>query len=270
MSRRVRVTILGSGCSTGVPRVDGFWGNCDPNNPKNHRTRCSAMFEVYDEYTPENITRVVIDTAPEFRLQMVRAGVRSLDAVMWTHDHADQTHGIDDMRGLSAYQDKRLDGYMDAATMKTLLTRFDYVFRGAHGYPSTCLERLLPPHYTHWSVAGAGGSMPVTTFEQQHGPIISVGYRIGDIAYSSDVSDLNEQAFAALDGVRLWIVDALRYKPHPSHAHLDLTLEWIERVKPERAIITNLHQELDYDTLCKILPPNVEPAYDGLSVEVTL
>jgi phosphoribosyl 1,2-cyclic phosphate phosphodiesterase len=270
MSRQVRVTLLGSGCSTGVPRIDGYWGACDPANPRNHRSRCSAMFEVFDAYTPQDVTRVIVDTAPEFRMQVLRAGVNHIDAVMWTHDHADQTHGIDDMRALSAYQDKRLDGYMDAATMQTLLTRFTYVFRGAHGYPATCTERLLPPHHQPWSIPGAGGGLPVVTFEQQHGPIVSVGYRIGDVAYSSDVSDLNEDAFGALDGLKLWIVDAMRYKPHPTHAHLDKTLEWIERLKPERAILTNLHQDMDYEVLKGLCPPNVEPAYDGLSVQVAL
>lgn len=266
MTQVLTVKILGCGCSTGVPRVDGHWGACDPANPKNRRSRCSAWFGLHDTRTPEHYTSVVVDTSPDFRDQMLRAGVNHLDAVLWTHDHADQTHGIDDIRAYTFARGAPLDGYMDEATRETLRSRFGYVFTGKFGYPSICRDHLIPDHGTPWFIAGPGGDMKVTTFDQAHGPIRSVGYRIGDVAYSSDVSDLPEESFAQLSGVKLWIVDALRRKPHPTHAHLDLVLKWIERVRPERTVLTNLHQDMDYDTLRAELPDCVEPAYDQMTI----
>lgn len=267
MSKTLTVKILGSGCSTGVPRVDGYWGACDPENPKNRRSRCSAWFGLSDG---ERLTSVVIDTAPDFREQMIRAALPHIDAILWTHDHADQTHGLDDMRAFTFARGRPIDGYMDEATYATLTHRFGYVFEGNLGYPPVCEPHHLPPHGTQWSISGEGGDLPVITFDQAHGPIRSVGYRIGDIAYSSDISDLPEESFEALKGLKVWIVDALRYKPHPTHSHLERTLRWIERVNPERAILTNLHQDMDYQALKAILPAGVEPAYDQLAVKVSL
>lgn len=268
--KRLNVTILGSGCSTGVPRVDGHWGACDPANPKNRRSRCSAWFGLYDDASPETLTSVLVDTAPEFREQILRAGVTRLDAVLWTHDHADQTHGIDDIRAMTFAHGAPIDGYMDMATQATLRRRFGYIFEGNLGYPAICRDHLIPAHGTPWSVNGAAGALPILTFDQQHGPIRSVGYRIGDVAYSSDVSDLPDEAFSALGGLKLWIVDAMRHKPHPTHSHIAQSLAWIERVKPDHAVLTNLHQELDYDTLKSQLPAHVEPAYDQLSFDFAL
>jgi len=270
MAKRLKVRILGSGCSTGVPRVDGYWGACDPKNPKNRRSRCSAWLSLHDDDTPEALTSIVIDTAPDFREQMIRAAVPHIDAILWTHDHADQSHGLDDMRAFTFARGKPIDGYMDQATYKTLTHRFGYVFTGNLGYPPVCQPRHLPAHGAQWKLSGEGGEIPIATFDQAHGPIRSVGYRIGDIAYSSDVSDIPEESFAALQGLKVWIVDALRYKPHPTHSHLEKTLDWIDRVKPERAILTNLHQDMDYDTLKAQLPAGVEPAYDQLEVETLL
>ena len=267
MSKTLTVKILGSGCSTGVPRIDGYWGACDPQNPKNRRSRCSAWFGLSND---QELTSVVIDTAPDFREQMIRANVPYIDAILWTHDHADQTHGLDDMRAYTFARGRPIDGYMDEATYATLTRRFGYVFEGNLGYPPVCIPRRLPAHGHTWSISGEGGDMSVTTFEQAHGPIRSVGYRIGDIAYSSDISDLPEASFAALNGLKIWIVDALRYQPHPTHSHLEKTLSWIERVKPERAILTNLHQDMDYEALKAILPPGVEPAYDQLELKVSV
>ncbi|MEI9905250.1 MAG: MBL fold metallo-hydrolase [Asticcacaulis sp.] len=198
----------------------GYWGACDPENPKNRRSRCSAWFGLYDAASPETLTSVVIDTAPDFREQVLRANVNAIDAVLWTHDHADQTHGLDDLRAMTFARETPIDGYMDAATHASLTRRFGYIFEGKLGYPPVCRDHVIPTHGTPWAVTGAGGPMPVVTFDQQHGPIRSVGYRIGDIAYSSDVSDMPEESFSALQGLKLWIVDALRYKPHPTHAHL--------------------------------------------------
>ncbi|MDV6329375.1 MBL fold metallo-hydrolase [Asticcacaulis sp. 201] len=270
MSQTLIVKILGCGCSTGVPRIDGYWGACDPTNAKNRRSRCSAWFGLHDDATPDALTSVVVDTSPEFRSQMIAAGVESIDAVLWTHDHADQCHGIDDMRAYTFALGRPIDGYFDAATRETLETRFKYVFTGNLGYPPVCEPHLIPPHGQIWQIKGAGGAMPVVTFDQIHGPIRSVGYRIGDVAYSSDVSDVPEHSFDALKNLKVWIVDCLRYKPHPTHSHLEKTLRWIKRVKPERAILTNLHQDIDYDALARILPPGVEPAYDQLELKVSL
>ena len=270
MTRRLVFKILGSGCSTGVPRIDGYWGACDPDNPKNRRSRCAAWCGLYDDNDPDRMTSVAIDTAPEFREQMVRAGVRSLDAILWTHDHADQAHGIDDMRAYTFARGGPIDGYMDQATNDTFRRRFGYVFTGLMGYPAICVDRIIPPHGTDWSVDGAGGALPITTFAQHHGPIQSVGYRIGDIAYSSDISDIPEESYPALQGLKLWIVDAMRRKPHPTHAHLDKTLAWVEQFRPDKTVLTNLHQEMDYETLRRDLPESVEPAYDQMKFDFPL
>ncbi|MDC7674856.1 MBL fold metallo-hydrolase [Asticcacaulis machinosus] len=270
MTKILKIVVLGSGCSSGVPRVDGYWGACDPANPKNRRSRCSAAACVYDDNAPDIQTQIVIDTAPEFREQVLRAGIRHLDAILWTHDHADQTHGIDDMRFFAMANQRNIDGYMDRATYDGLFRRFEYVFTGKFGYPPICTPNIIPPHGVEWQIMGNGGAVPVKTFEQEHGPIKSVGYRIGDVAYSSDVSDISDEYFEHLKGLKLWIVDALRLKPHSTHSHVEKTLGWIERVKPERAILTNLHQDLDYTALKAILPRHVEPAYDGLTVEIPL
>ncbi len=270
MSRQLTVKILGSGCSTGVPRIDGYWGVCDPANPKNRRSRCSAWLGVCDTAIPENVTSVVIDTAPEFREQMIRADVRAIDAIMWTHDHADQTHGIDDMRAFTFTRGGPIDGYMDEATKETLYRRFGYVFTGLMGYPPICRDHVIPPHGTPWTIVGAGGAMPIVTFAQDHGPIQSVGYRVGDVAYSSDISAIPEASYHALQGLKLWVVDAMRHKPHPTHSHLAQTLAWVERFKPEHTVLTNLHQEMDYEVLRSQLPPGVEPAYDQMELSVSL
>lgn len=268
--KTLSVTILGSGCSTGVPRIDGFWGACDPNEPKNRRSRCSAWFSLYDNATPDLNTSVLVDTSPELREQAVRARMGHIDAILWTHDHADQVHGLDDMRAFTFARNRPIDGYTDAATLATLRRRFDYVFSGKFGYPPVCIEHEIPSHGTPWSVEGEGGTMPVVTFDQVHGPIHSVGYRIGDVAYSSDVSDIPDESWPALQGLKLWIVDAMRRKPHPTHAHLEKTLGWVEKIKPERTILTNLHQDMDYATLKAELPDGVEPAYDQMRIEVPL
>jgi phosphoribosyl 1,2-cyclic phosphate phosphodiesterase len=214
---------------------------------------------------PEQETTVLIDTSPDLRLQTAGAGVKRVDAVLFTHDHADQAAGIDDLRVFFLRHRRRTPCYMDAHTRTTLMRRFAYVFEGDGGYPAICDAAELPEHGAPWAVAGPSGAIPLTTFDQDHGDIRSVGYRIGDVAYSSDVVGLPEASFQILEGVRVWVVDALRYRPHPTHATVEQALGWIERVKPERAILTNLHVDLDYETLKRELPDGVEPAYDGLS-----
>lgn len=255
----MKVTILGCGSSGGVPRIGGpggEWGACDSKEPKNRRRRCSVLVE-------EGGTSVVVDTSPDFREQCLDAGIDRLDGVIFTHEHADQTHGIDDLRMLTLRNRERAQIYADARTLAILENRFSYIFKTPEGsmYPPIADSHLVDGPF-------AIGGLKVTPFDQQHGNITCLGLRFGGIAYSNDVSALPEAAFAALEGVKVWIVDALRYKPHPTHAHLDQSLEWIARVKPERAILTNMHIDLDYATLCRELPDGVEPAFDGMEIEV--
>ena len=260
-------TILGCGSSGGVPRADGAWGACDPAEPRNRRTRCSMLVRRKAETQGGPETTVVIDTAPEFRQQAAAAYAERMDAVLYTHDHADQTHGIDDLRAFWIGQRRRTPCYMDDATRAGLMRRFAYVFEGEGGYPPICDLHPLPPFGEAWRIDGPSGAIPVLTFDQDHGAIRSVGYRIGGVAYSSDIVDFPEESLAALEGLDIWIVDALRRTPHPTHAHLDRALEWIERLKPRRAILTNMHQDLDYQTLVGSLPEGVTPAYDGMVFE---
>lgn len=265
---KLEVTILGCGSSGGVPRADGDWGACNPADPRNRRTRCSALIRRWaGDGEP---TTVLIDTSPDLREQAIAAGAKRIDAVLYTHDHADQSHGVDDLRAFFIRQRRPIPCWMDAATTATMTSRFDYCFAGQGGYPAICAARPLPPLGTPFAIEGPGGAVPVTTFDQDHGAIRSVGYRCGPMAYSSDVLDLPESAFEMLAGVALWIVDALRWAPHPTHAHVERALAWIERVRPARAVLTNLHIDLDFETLRSRCPPNVEPAYDGWTARLPL
>lgn len=275
----IRAVILGCGSSGGVPRFGGHdgagdWGSCDPNEPKNRRSRCSLLVQRFtDPAIPrhDTATSILIDTSPDMRVQLLTAKCPRLDGVFYTHDHADQSHGIDDLRVFALSQRERIPVYIDEATSGRVAQRFSYCFVQEHGswYPPVLERRTMPAHGEAAMVSGRGGALRVTPFLQHHGPVNSLGFRIGDIAYSSDVVALPEESFATLGGVRVWIVDALQTKPHGTHAHLDLTLDWIARVKPERAILTNLHVTMDYQTLKRTLPPGVEPAYDGMIVDGT-
>ena len=268
MTATFEFTILGCGSSGGVPRADGNWGACDPAEPRNRRTRCSLLVRRRAEVAGAPQTSVVIDTAPEFRQQAAAAGLDRVDAVLFTHDHADQTHGIDDLRAFWIRHRRRTPCYMDAFTHERLMQRFHYVFEGEGGYPPICEPLPLPGFGTVWSIEGPSGPIPITSFDQDHGSIRSVGFRIADVAYSSDVVDFPAAAEPALSGLKVWIVDALRVTPHPTHAHLEKALEWIAKMKPERAILTNMHIDLDYRSLLDNLPTGVEPAYDGLTFAV--
>ena len=263
----LEVVILGCGSSGGVPRGDGDWGDCDPTEPRNRRLRCSLLVR---RHGPEGVTSVLIDTSPDLRAQMLAADVRHIDAVLYTHDHADQTHGIDDLRVFALRARRRIPAHMDAPTYAALSRRFAYIFDSMEGYPAILEAHILRPHGQAWSVDGPGGPVPVVTFDQAHGPIRSVGYRIGGVAYSSDVSDLDEAAIETVRGCDLWIVDALRWTPHPTHAHVERTLDWIARAQVKRAVLTNLHIDLDYNALSAAVPPNVEVAFDGWSARLTL
>jgi phosphoribosyl 1,2-cyclic phosphate phosphodiesterase len=266
MTGVLEFTILGCGSSGGVPRADGDWGACDPANPKNRRRRCSLLVRRKGE-AAETETTLIVDTAPDLVSQTAGAGAKRLDGVLLTHDHADQVHGIDDIRAFFIRQRAPVPCYTDASTARTMTRRFDYVFEGDGGYPAIAQLRPIPSHGEPWSVEGPSGAIPVVTFDQDHGAVRSVGYRFGGVAYSSDVVGFDEAGFAALADLDVWIVDALRWRPHPTHAHVEMALEWIERVKPRRAILTNMHVDLDYDDLSAKLPPGVEPAYDGLRFE---
>ncbi len=259
----LEVTILGSGSSGGVPRGDGDWGDCDPAEPRNRRTRCSMLARRRGAGVDD--TTVLIDTSPDLREQVLRAGVKSVDAVLYTHDHADQTHGIDDLRVFAIRRRQRIAAWMDRATRDALVPRFPYIFESIEGYPAILDLHDIPEHGCPWQVDGPGGSIPIVTFDQGHGPIRSVGYRMGPVAYSSDVSDLDDAAFTALGGCKLWIVDALRWTRHPTHSHVDRTLDWIARSGVERAVLTNLHIDLDYNALSAAVPANVEVGFDGWS-----
>lgn len=263
----LEITILGCGSSGGVPRGDGAWGACDPANPRNRRTRCSMLAR---RRGPDGETTVLIDTSPDLREQMLRARVGHVDAVLYTHDHADQTHGIDDLRVFFMRSRRRIPTWMDAPTRTALEARFPYIFHSIQGYPAILEALDLPPYGQSWSVDGQGGSIPVLTFDQAHGPIRSVGYRLGPVVYSSDVSGLDDAAFEAIAGAEVWIVDALRWTPHPTHAHVEQALQWIARSGVPRAILTNMHIDLDHDDLARRLPAGIEPAHDGMTFEVSL
>jgi phosphoribosyl 1,2-cyclic phosphate phosphodiesterase len=267
MSATLEFTILGCGSSSGVPRPDGDWGACDPAEPKNMRSRCSLLVRRVDATAPAQWTTAIVDTSPDFRLQCLGAGVKRLDAVLLSHDHADQVHGIDDIRTYFNVQRARIPCWMDAATEASMKARFDYIFENKGGYYAIASPRGLPGFGEAWNLEGPSGPIPVVSFDQDHGGVRSAGFRFGDVAYSSDVVNLDEAAFAALTGVDTWIVDALRWTPHPTHAHVDKALAWIARVKPRRAILTNMHIDIDYADIKAKLPAGVEPAFDGLRFE---
>jgi len=262
----LEVRILGCGSSGGVPRLgEGApnWGACDPENPKNRRSRCSILVT---RRTGHGETRVLVDTSPDMREQLLAAKIGRLDAVLITHDHADQLHGMDDLRVITINMKRRLDLWSDRSGLNGVMVKFGYCFQTPPGsdYPPILNAHEIPEPFVPFEIAGAGGAVPVLAFGQRHGRIRSLGCRFGPIAYSPDVDGLDEDAFAALEGLECWIVDALRYAPHPSHAHLSRTLGWIEKVRPKRAILTNMHLDLDYERLRRELPAGVEPAYDGM------
>lgn len=264
-----RFTILGCGSSPGVPRITGDWGACDPANPKNRRTRAAFLVE---QIGPEGKTTVVIDTGPDFRTQMISAGVESIDAVLYTHAHADHIHGIDDIRGFVLQNHRQVPIWADVETMDRIREGFGYCLRTPPGsmYPPIVTENLIDPMDASVTIEGAGGAITFQPLLQVHGSIHSLGFRIGDVAYCSDISDFPDETLPHLAGLDMLVIDALQYRFHSSHLSIGQALEWIERLKPARAILTHMHVPLDYDTVQKETPAHVEPAYDGLSFEVSL
>ena len=260
----LKLTILGCGSSAGVPRIGGDWGKCDPSNPKNRRRRCSLLIEALNT---SGATRVLVDTSPDMREQMLSANVPKLDAVWFTHEHADHTHGLDDLRAFFLIERKRIPVYADATTSEMLRTRFAYCFNNSQEYPAIAeLKPIVAGQKL--STEGAGPAITSLPFEVRHGNINALGFRLGNSAYVPDVNGLPDAAKSALLGLDVLIFDALRYTPHPSHFSLPETLAVIADVKPKRTIITNMHIDLDYDTLRRELPEGVEPAYDGMTIEI--
>jgi phosphoribosyl 1,2-cyclic phosphate phosphodiesterase len=262
----LKFTILGCGSSGGVPRPALGWGDCDPKNPKNRRRRTSLLVERGEG---EAITRVLVDTPPDLREQLLETGADWLDGVLYTHDHADHTHGIDDLRGFFLKRRRRVDVYLDEWTANVVRRRFEYCFQSPPGseYPPIVTEHRLTPGKAV-TIQGEGGAITALPILQEHGDIPSLGFRFGNLAYCCDLSGIPLESISALADLDVWILDALRYRPHPSHLSLDEALGWIERLKPRRAVLTNLHSDLDYEVLRGKLPVHVVPAFDGMTLTV--
>lgn len=263
----LQLTILGCGSSGGVPRVGSGWGACDPHNPKNRRRRCSILVE---RRGPEGITSLVVDTTPDLREQLLSADVRRLDAVLYTHEHADHTHGIDDLRPLAIAMRRRVPVYMDRMTGEMLTTRFGYCFRTPPGsqYPPILEGRAMTADCPA-VIEGRGGTIEALPFRLIHGDIDALGLRFGDVVYAPDVSRIPDESMRYFEDLEILVIDALRHTPHPSHFSLTEALALIDRVQPKRAILTNLHTDLDYDKLRAELPEHIEPAYDGLKLSAS-
>ena len=274
---KLRAIILGCGSSGGVPRIGGEggrgdWGACDPTNPKNRRTRCSLVVQrANEEGTFEGpLTTLLIDTSPDMREQLLSNHIPSVDAVFLTHDHADQTHGIDDLRVIAIRNMARVPVYFSEQTCPNLLKRFDYCFEQQPGssYPAVLDHKRLPHEGDEVLVDGPTGPIPVMPFLQTHGRVPSHGFRFGGLVYSPDLDGLHEESWELIGQPDVWIIDALQYKPHGSHLHLDKTLEYLERTGSKRGVLTNLHVVMDYETLASRTPEHVTPAFDGMSLVI--
>lgn len=258
------VTLLGCGGSDGVPRIGGAdgagdWGACDPANPKNRRTRTSLHIQDDDGHG------ILIDTSPDLRAQMLANRICRVDSVIYTHDHADHSHGVHELRRIGNVAGHTPDVYADPATLAALRQRFAYAFDPAPGSP---YQPIVAPRAVEGPFELANGRK-IIPFAQSHGfGAETLGLRIGNIGYTTDAVELNDRAFECLTGIRIWFVDCVRYLPHPTHSHLEQTLAWIERVRPERAILIHMNHDLDYETLRRQCPSGVEPGYDGITVNV--
>lgn len=268
MSDRLRLTILGCSSSPGVPRINGDWGACDPENPKNRRLRAAALVE---RIGAGGVTTVAIDCGPDFREQMLSAKVSRLDAVLLTHPHADHIHGIDDLRGFMLAQRTQIAVHADDATYERVCEAFRYCFETPRGsdYPPI-IRRVAMQEDEPFRIEGPGGALEIRPFRQVHGSIHSLGFRIGPVAYCTDVSDFPEAAISAIDGAEHIVIDCLQYTRHPSHLSVEQALSWIERLGVPRATLTHMHTPLDYETLCRELPAHVRPGHDGLVIDLPL
>jgi phosphoribosyl 1,2-cyclic phosphate phosphodiesterase len=260
------VTILGCGSSGGVPRIGNQWGACDPGNQRNRRRRCSVLIR---KTASSGTTTVLIDTSPDLREQLLDAGAGEIDGVVFSHPHADHTHGIDELRVVALNMRRRVEIWADKRTTDALVMRFGYAFATPPGssYPAILNLNGMEAG-SAIVVGGKGGDIDILPFQVNHGDFDALGFRIGTVAYTPDINGVPEPSRPALQGLSCWIVDALRRAPHPSHWSLQETLTEIDRFRPRRAIITNMHIDLDYETLLRELPEGTEPAYDGLTVEI--
>lgn len=266
MTSELRFTILGCGSSGGVPRLGGHWGDCDPSNPRNVRRRCSMLVE---REGPEGTTTVLIDTTPDMRSQLLDTDTGRLDGVVYTHSHADHVHGIDDLRMIVFNMRARVPVWADGDTQNALLSRFGYAFIQPEGSPYPPILDLKTIDGS-FDVDGPGGPITFRPFKVGHGSIDSLGFRIGGLAYLPDVAEIYDDAWAELEGLDCWILDALRRTPHPTHAHLDRALEWIDKMAPKRAVLTNMHIDLDYAAVEAETPDHITPAYDGMVIRYPL
>ena len=260
----MRFTVLGCGSSGGVPRLGGHWGACDPENPRNVRRRCSLLVERIAE---EGTTTVLIDTSPDLRSQLLDTGTGRLDGVVYTHSHADHVHGIDDLRMIVFNMRTRIPVWADGDTQNALLSKFGYAFVQPEGspYPPILdMKTIRGP----FEVPGPGGAIPFRPFTVGHGSIDALGFRIGGLAYLPDVAEIPLAAWEELRDLDCWIVDALRRTPHPTHSHLEQTLEWIACAAPKQAVLTNMHIDLDYATVAAETPDHVVPAHDGMTLHL--
>lgn len=266
MSATLTLTILGCGSSGGVPRLGGQWGDCDPQNPKNRRGRCSLLVE--REFMGGKTT-VLIDTSPDMREQLLREDVGRLDAVVYTHSHADHVHGIDDLRMIVYNMKQRVQVWADKPTQDALLDRFGYAFEQVEGsmYPPILEMNAIDGDVC---ISGAGGDLVLKPILVRHGSIDALGFRINDALYMPDVASIPDPVWDDIKDLDCWILDALRRDPHPTHAHLELSLEWIKRAAPKQAVLTNMHNDLDYQTVADETPDDVIPAYDGLKLRFSV
>lgn len=267
-AQQIVATVLGCGSSGGVPRVGNIWGDCDPREPKNRRRRCSLLLTGTTRGRAGK-TQIVVDTGCDLREQLLDAHVKNIDAVFYTHEHADHTHGIDDLRAIALNSGKRIDIYMGESTKQRLHSSFSYCFEAPKdsGYPPILNSHEMRAEKAI-TITGEGGDITLLPVLQEHGNITTFGFRIGDFLYSCDVSGFADQSISQLANLDVWIVDALRRKPHPSHLNLEQSLAWIKRIKPRQAVLTNLHVDLDYQTINSETPDNVTPAFDGMRIDI--
>jgi phosphoribosyl 1,2-cyclic phosphate phosphodiesterase len=263
----LHVTILGCGGSGGVPMIGGVgeggeWGQCDPTEPRNRRTRTSALIEGPDG------GRLLIDAGPDLRNQLLAVGAARLDAILFTHAHADHCLGIDDLRQVNRITGQALDAYGTRMTLQKLDDRFDYAFIGPTPpfFYRPALEPKRVAYGDRFDVAG----LPIEVFRQDHGVMDTLGLRIGRFAYSTDVVMLPEESMPALEGLDTWVVGCFQHGPHKVHANLAQVLDWVARLKPRRTVLTHMGTSMDYRSLLRDLPPGIEPAHDGMVLEVPL
>lgn len=267
-AERIVATILGCGSSGGVPRIGNIWGDCDPENPKNRRKRCSLLLT---GTTPgmDGATNILVDTGCDLREQLLNAEVKAVDAVLYTHEHADHTHGIDDLRVLALNSHRRVDVYFTQQTGDRIREAFGYCFATPPGsnYPPILNAHEITAGQT-LTIDGPGGAIEITAFLQEHGEITSLGFRVGNFAYSCDLSGIPEQSLPAVSGLDLWVLDALKRTPHPSHLSFAEALQWIERMQPRHAVLTDMHTDMDYSAIETESPAHVNAAYDGMQIDV--